>query len=63
MSMVAELVEVVIGVDTYPATYAAAVLEVRTGGVLARQPCPAIATARPDGLSWPSGTPGCGHGR
>jgi hypothetical protein len=34
--MLAELVEVVIGVDTHKDTHTAAVLDVRTGGVLAR---------------------------
>ncbi|MFF4891848.1 IS110 family RNA-guided transposase [Micromonospora chersina] len=36
MSMLADLVEVVIGVDTHKDTHTAAVLETRTGGVLAR---------------------------
>src|SRR5687768_15052404 len=45
MSMLAELVEVVIGVDTHKHTHTAAVLDVRTGGVLAR----ATVTADPDG--------------
>jgi transposase len=36
MSMLAELVEVVIGVDTHADSHTAAVLEVRTGAVLAR---------------------------
>jgi len=36
MPMLAELVEVVIGVDTHADTHSAAVLDVRTGGVLAR---------------------------
>ena len=35
MSMLAELVEVVIGVDTHRDTHTAAVLDARTGGVLA----------------------------
>jgi transposase len=47
MSMLAELVEVVIGVDTHSQTHTAAVLDVRTGGVLAR----ATVTADPDGYA------------
>ncbi|MGY1841496.1 MULTISPECIES: hypothetical protein [unclassified Modestobacter] len=35
MSMPAELVEVVIGVDTHSQTHTAAVLDARAGGVLA----------------------------
>lgn len=45
MTMLAELVEVVIGVDTHTDTHTAAVLDVGTGGVLAR----ATVTADPDG--------------
>src|SRR3954449_859631 len=41
MSMLAELVEVVIGVDTHKDTHTAAVLDARTGGVLARATVPA----------------------
>jgi hypothetical protein len=47
MSMLAELVEVVIGVDTHKDTHTAAVLDVRTGGVLAR----ATVAADPDGYA------------
>jgi transposase len=47
MSMLAELVEVVIGVDTHSQTHTAAVLDVRAGGVLAR----ATVTADPDGYA------------
>jgi hypothetical protein len=36
MSMLAELVEVVIGVDTHSQTHTAAIVDARTGGVLAR---------------------------
>ncbi|HEY0508310.1 MAG TPA: transposase [Blastococcus sp.] len=45
MSMLAELVEVVIGVDTHAETHTAAVLDTRTGAVLAR----ATVLADPDG--------------
>jgi transposase len=45
MSMLAELVEVVIGVDTHSQTHTAAVVDTRTGGVLAR----ATVSADPDG--------------
>jgi transposase len=45
MSMLAELVEVVIGVDTHSETHTAAVVDARTGGVLAR----ATVAADPDG--------------
>jgi transposase len=45
MSMLAELVEVVIGVDTHKDTHTAAVLDAGTGGVLARVTVP----ADPDG--------------
>ena len=45
MSMLAELVEVVIGVDTHAQTHTAAVLDASTGGVLAR----ATVSADPDG--------------
>src|SRR3954447_2546620 len=41
MSMLAELVEVVIGVDTHKDSHTAAVLDARTGGVLARATVPA----------------------
>ena len=41
MSMLAELVEVVIGVDTHSQTHTAAVVDARTGGVLARATVPA----------------------
>jgi transposase len=41
MSMLAELVEVVIGVDTHKHTHTAAVLDARTGAVLARATMPA----------------------
>lgn len=47
MSMLAELVEVVIGVDTHSQTHTAAVVETATGGVLAR----ATVTADPDGYA------------
>ncbi|WP_409333331.1 IS110 family transposase, partial [Trujillonella humicola] len=47
MSMLAELVEVVIGVDTHSQTHTAAVVDTRTGGVLAR----ATVTADPDGYA------------
>jgi transposase len=47
MSMLAELVEVVIGVDTHKDTHTAAVLDARTGGVLARATVP----ADPDGYA------------
>ena len=47
MSMLAELVEVVIGVDTHKETHTAAVLDARTGGVLAR----ATVSADPDGYA------------
>jgi len=47
MSMLAELVEVVIGVDTHKDTHTAAVLDARTSGVLAR----ATVTADPDGYA------------
>ena len=47
MSMLAELVEVVIGVDTHSQTHTAAVLDARTGGVLARATVP----ADPDGYA------------
>jgi transposase len=47
MSMLAELVEVVIGVDTHSQTHTAAVVDARTGGVLARL----TVTADPDGYA------------
>ena len=47
MSMLAELVEVVIGVDTHKDTHTAAVIDARTGGVLARATVP----ADPDGYA------------
>jgi transposase len=47
MSMLAELVEVVIGVDTHKDTHTAAVVDVHTGGVLAR----ATVAADPDGYA------------
>src|SRR3954468_21324422 len=47
MSMLADLVEVVIGVDTHKDSHTAAVLEVRTGGVRARASVP----ADPDGYA------------
>ena len=47
MSMLAELVEVVIGVDTHKDTHTAAVLDARTGGVVARATVP----AGPDGYA------------
>ncbi len=47
MSMLAELVEVVIGVDTHSQTHTAAVVDARTGGVLAR----ATVSADPDGYA------------
>jgi transposase len=47
MSMLADLVEVVIGVDTHKDTHTAAVLDARTGGVLTR----ATVTADPDGYA------------
>jgi hypothetical protein len=45
MSMLAELVEVVIGVDTHSQTHTAAVVDARTGGVLTR----ATVSTDPDG--------------
>ncbi|MFV2116843.1 IS110 family transposase, partial [Micromonospora sp. LOL_025] len=47
MSMLADLVEVVIGVDTHKDTHTAAVLDTRTGGVLAR----ATVNTNPDGYA------------
>ena len=47
MPMLAELVEVVIGVDTHADTHTAAVLDARTGGVLAR----ATVGTDPDGYA------------
>ena len=47
MPMLAELVEVVIGVDTHADTHTAAVVDARTGGVLAR----ATVTTDPDGYA------------
>src|SRR3954471_2917623 len=47
MSMLAELVEVVIGIDTHKDTHTAAVVDARTGGALAR----ATVTADPDGYA------------
>ena len=47
MSMLADLVEVVIGVDTHSQSHTAALLDARTGGVLAR----ATVTADPDGYA------------
>src|SRR5215218_3363527 len=47
MSMLAELVEVVIGVDTHSQTHTAAVLDARTGAVLAG----VTTTADPDGYA------------
>ncbi|MGY2082846.1 IS110 family transposase [Blastococcus sp. SYSU DS0539] len=47
MSMLAELVEVVIGVDTHKDTHTVAVVDARTGGVLARATVP----ADPDGYA------------
>ena len=47
MSMLAELVEVVIGVDTHSETHTVAVVDARTGGVLAR----ATVSADPDGYA------------
>jgi transposase len=47
MSMLADLVEVVIGVDTHSQTHTAAVVDARTGGVLAR----ATVAADPDGYA------------
>jgi transposase len=47
MTMLADLVEVVIGVDTHKDTHTAAVVDARTGGVLARATVP----ADPDGYA------------
>ena len=47
MSMLAELVEVVIGVDTHSQTHTAAVIDARTGAVLARATVP----TDPDGYA------------
>ncbi|WP_199729243.1 hypothetical protein [Micromonospora sp. M71_S20] len=47
MSMLADLVEVVIGVDTHKDTHTAALLDTRTGGVLAR----ATVSTDPDGYA------------
>src|SRR4051794_8791131 len=47
MSMLAEQVEVVIGVDTHKDTHTAAVVDARTGAVLARTTVP----ADPDGYA------------
>ena len=47
MSMLAELVEVVIGVDTHKDTHTAALVDARNGGVLARR----TVTADPDGYA------------
>jgi transposase len=47
MSMLAELVEVVIGVDTHKDTHTAALLDTRTGGVLAR----VTVSTEPDGYA------------
>ena len=63
MPMLAELVEVVIGVDTHADTHSAAVLDVRTGGVLARSRSAPTSTATPRWSAWPRPTPGCVPGR
>ncbi|MFI7435832.1 hypothetical protein [Micromonospora haikouensis] len=47
MSMPADLVEVVIGVDTHKDTHTAALLDTRTGGVLHR----VTVSADPDGYA------------
>ena len=47
MSMLAELVEVVIGVDTHKHTHTAAVVDARTGAVIDR----VTVTADPDGYT------------
>jgi transposase len=47
MSMLADLVEVVIGVDTHKDTHTAAIVDARTGGVLARK----TVAADPDGYA------------
>ncbi|WP_205752816.1 IS110 family transposase [Cryptosporangium phraense] len=47
MTMLTEIAEVVIGVDTHKDTHTAAVLDTRTGGVLAR----ISITADPDGYT------------
>ena len=47
MSMLAELVEVVIGVDTHSQTHTAAIVDARTGGVLVSATVP----ADPDGYA------------
>jgi transposase len=58
MSMLAELVEVVIGVDTHKDSHTAAVLDARTGGVLARATVP----ADPDGYAQLSALAGAHSG-
>ena len=58
MSMLAGLVEVVIGGDTHKDTHTAAVLDARIGGALARSAVPAIPTATPPFWSLLSNTRG-----
>jgi hypothetical protein len=61
--MLAELVELVIGVDTHADTHTAALVAVDTGAVLATITVSSDADGYASCWSWPSGAAGCGRGR
>ena len=65
MAMLADSVEVVIGVDTHKQTHTAAVVAAATGQALANLTVPATPTATGSSWSWPISTPdrGCGRSR
>ena len=63
MDMLADSVEVVIGVDTHKQTHTAAVVAAATGQALANLTVPATPTATGSSWSWPISTTASGCGR
>jgi hypothetical protein len=63
MTMLVELVDVVVGVDTHKHTRTASIVPAATGPPAAQRPSRQIPTAIRASSSWPMRIPACGRGR